>query len=432
MSETSDRSASPVPTPLTGGCPFGPDGSGFNPFATPGFADLPQQLATARNEAPVFYSEPFGMWIVSRYDDVLRILKDADRFSSSTRPMILSAFPDEIRAELAGTHTFAAPNLAFDGQPAHDRLRGPVAKYFSAKAALRREPRIREIATRCFEEMPETPEGTPFDLAQSFARPVAGRVIIDLAGLPVEDHDRIMRYHEAVNAFFFGKPPVEKLAGYAEDVLQLEAYLADVIEACRRKPRDGLISYLLDLMAKGEADYTTGELISLISFDILAAGIRPAGFVIVNLCRELLREPRHWDDLRADPALFDNAFSESLRRSGIGLGVFRTATTDVEVAGVLIPEGAALWAMVSSANYDDSRFPDPLVFDPRRPNLAGSLHFAQGLHYCLGSYLARTVARVGVDLLMRHHPRLRLVPDQMTEYEPSINLMLPTRLLVQP
>ncbi|MFF3768159.1 cytochrome P450 [Streptomyces sp. NPDC001922] len=428
MSETRGPATGTDSPPLPEGCPFGPNGTGFHPFGTPGFADLYQQLETARNASPVFYSEPFGMWVVSRYDDILKILKDADRFSSSTRPIILSSFPDEIRAALERTHTFTAPNLAFDGRPAHDRLRGPVAKYFSAKSMIRREARIREIMTRCFEDIPD---GSPIDLVESFARPVAGRVMIDLAGLPAQDHDRILRYHEAVNAFFFGNPPLEKQPGYVEDIRELEAYLADVIEQCRTSPREGLISHLLDLVAKGEADYSTTELISLISFDVLAAGIRPAGFVIVNLCRELLRDPQHWDSLRADPSLFDSAFNEALRRSGIGLGVFRKTTTDVDVAGVRIPEGSVIWAMVASADYDDSRFPDPEVFNPHRTNLASSLHFSQGLHYCLGSYLARTIARVGIDLLMRHHPRLRLVPDQVIEYEASINLMIPAGLLVE-
>ncbi|UNT00652.1 cytochrome P450 [Streptomyces tubbatahanensis] len=428
MSENEGAAMDTGSPPPAGGCPFGPNGAGFNPFATPGFADLYQQFETARERSPVFYSEPFHMWIVSRYDDVLAILKDADRFSSSTRPIILSSFPDGIRTVLEKTHTFAAPNLAFDGRPAHDRLRGPVAKYFSAKAMIRRESRIRDIMTRCLDEMPE---GSPLDLVESFARPVASRVIIDLAGLPPADHGRIMRYHEAVNGFFFGNPPVERQPGYAQDVQELEAYLAEVIDQCRRTPRDGLISHLLQLVAKGEADYTDAELISLISFDVLAAGIRPAGFVIVNLCRELLRDPRHWESVRADPSLFDNAFNEALRRSGIGLGVFRTTTADVDVAGTRIPAGSVIWAMVSSADYDESRFPDPGVFDPSRTNLAGSLHFSQGLHYCLGSYLARTVARVGLDLLMRRHPGLRLVPDQRVAYEPSINLMIPTALLLE-
>ncbi|KIF75055.1 hypothetical protein QR77_16205 [Streptomyces sp. 150FB] len=427
MSETGQSTPHADPAPPTGGCPFGPGGRDFNPFASPDYADLYAQLETARNESPVFFSEQFRMWIVTRYDDALKILKDAERFSSSTRPIIMASFPDEVRAVLERTHTFSAPNLGFDGQPAHDRLRGPVAKYFSAKAMNRRAPRIGEIVAEVHANIPA---GSPVDLVESFARPVANRVVIDLAGLPLEDHDRIMRYHEAVNAFFFGKPPLDRQLGYARDVRELETYLAGVIEEQRIAPREGLISYLLGLMDKGEAHYSTAELISLISFDIIAAGIRPAGYVIVNLCRALLRDPRHWEGLRADPDLFDSAFNESLRHSGMALGVFRQATTDVEVAGVPVPRGAVLWVLVASANHDDSRFPDPEVFDPHRPNLAGGLHFSQGLHYCLGAYLARTVARAGLDVLMRHHPGLRLVPDQAVTYEPSINVMVPAGLLV--
>ncbi|WP_192939022.1 hypothetical protein [Streptomyces cinnamoneus] len=155
-------------------------------------------MKSLRDEAPVFFSEDLHMWIVSRYDDVTEILKNAELFPASTRSIIMSSYPPEVREVLASTSTFTAPNMGFDGSPAHERLRKPVVPYFSAKGARLLEPRIEEIAGLRAEEVPAEP---PVDLVQAYARPLANSVVIALAGFPAEDHDRILRYHRAVNEF---------------------------------------------------------------------------------------------------------------------------------------------------------------------------------------------------------------------------------------
>ncbi|GAA3071424.1 hypothetical protein GCM10020000_65060 [Streptomyces olivoverticillatus] len=184
-------------------------------------------------------------------------------------------------------------------------------------------------------------------------------------------------------------------------------------------------------MARGEAQYSDEELISFFSFDIVTAGIRPTGFALVNLCNELLSEPERWESLREEPARFDGLFHETLRRSGLALGVFRKTAADAQVGGVVIPAGAAVWALTASANRDERHFPHPDAFDPHRPLLGSSLHFSQGLHYCLGVNLARTVTRAGLTALMRHRPGLRLVRGQERVYEPGINVIAPARLLLE-
>lgn len=409
-------------------CPFGPNGRDFNPFSAPNFADLYPQLETARHEAPVFFAEGLGMWIVSRYSDVLAVLKDSDTFSAAARGTLLSSFP-AARDILERTATFSAPNFGFDGQPTHERLRGPISKYFSVASMALRERRMRDIAARCLADVPD--EG-PFDLMQSFASPVGGRVMMDLIGLPSDDHEELLAYHEAISAFFFGRPPEDRQREYADKILDFESYVTELIEERRKAPQDDLISYMLHRIEDGEADYSTAEMISLISFDVFAGGVRPAAFAIVNLCRQLLEDRRHWEGLRTDRGTFDRHLAESLRRSGMFIGVFRTTTRAAEVAGVAIPEGSMVWVMLTSANRDAERFADPNEFNPHRTNLASSLHLSHGLHYCLGGHLTRAVSRVGVDALMERFPGLRLVPDQAVEYEPGMNIMVPTSLLVEP
>ncbi len=395
---------------------------------TPGSPGLHPLLRRLRDEAPVFFSEELNMWVVSRYDDVTRILKDAALFPSSTRSFILASFPPEVRAALEATCTFTAPNMGFDGSPVHERLRRPVTHWFSFRGVARLEPRIRRIADRLARELPADP---PVDLVQAYARPLANSVVIELAGLPAEDHDRVLRHHRSLNAFFFGRPPEHLQLAWAEDVQEWEAYLAGVIDERRHRPEDDLISHLTQLVARGEADYTDAELISLLSFDIVTAGIGPTGFAVTTLCHELLREPRRWQALREEPARFDGLFGETLRHSGLALGVFRRAAADVELAGVTVPAGSAVWALTASANRDERHFADADTFDPHRPRLGSSLHFSQGLHYCLGVNLARTTTRAGLAALMRERPCLRLVPDQERVYEPGINVIAPARVLVE-
>ncbi|MGK5637119.1 cytochrome P450 [Streptomyces sp. URMC 126] len=389
----------------------------------PSSAGLHGLLRQLRDQAPVFFSEELGVWIVTRYEDVLRILKDAELFPASTRSVILGAHAPDVRAILAKTATFTAPNMGFDGRPAHDRLRRPAAPFFSAQAVARLEPRIRGLAARHAERLPATP---PADLVADYARPFATALIMDLAGFPDADRDRILRYHRAVSEFFFGTPPPDRQLAYARDVEEWEAYLSAAIRERGRRPGDDLISHLV-----AQDAYTERELISLVSFDVVTAGIGPTGYALTVLCWELLRDPGRHDGLPVDAARFDACFAETMRRCGPALGVFRTAAADTELSGVRIPAGAALWAMIASADRDERRFACPDEHDTTRPALGASLHFSHGLHYCLGAHLARTAVRVAFTALLRRHPALHVVPDQPCVDEPGINVIAPARLLVR-
>jgi Cytochrome P450 len=114
--------------------------------------------------------------------------------------------------------------------------------------------------------------------------------------------------------------------------------------------------------------------------------------------------------VRADPALWDNAVEEGLRRRGSAPGHFRIATRDVEVAGTEIPRGSLLWLVYISAGHDEGHFPDPRRFDPRRENAKQHLAFGRGRHMCTGAPLARLVARIGLETLYDRLPGLRVVP----------------------
>ena len=409
-------------------CPFGPGGRDFKPFQEQNYHWLHALLKKARHEAPVFHSDDLNLWVVSKRDDVVEILRDDERFSSSVRHVILANLVDEAREILAGTDTFASANMGFDHVPDHTRLRRPFVKYFSARGVQVHETNIRRVAGAELDGWPADP---PVDLVHDYARPLAIKVIMDIIGLPAADYELVAHYGEAVHSFFFGSIPPDDQIRFARDLREWEEYLKAFVEHRRREEADDLTTYLLRKIDRGEADYRPDEIIGFLSFDIVGAGMRSTSFALPNLCHELLRERRYWDALRENPALHDSMFAEALRRSALGLGLFRQTTADAEVAGVRIPAGEIVWVMTSSANYDEDYFPEPEVFDPTRQNLHESVGFGHSLHFCLGQNLARLVTRIGTLELMRRYPALALTEDQRIEYDPSINVMVMKRLLVQ-
>jgi cytochrome P450 len=123
--------------------------------------------------------------------------------------------------------------------------------------------------------------------------------------------------------------------------------------------------------------------------------------------------------IRADPDEWSNVAEEALRMRGNALGLFRVATTDVEIDGHTIPKGARIWLLAASANHDERHFACPAKFDLHRENVTDHLAFGRGVHKCIGSPLARVVCTEGLRVLYDRLPDLRPLADSV-EYQPSL------------
>lgn len=412
----------------TGACPFGEGGREFVLYAQAGYPHAHSLLKKARQESPVFHQQDMNFWVVSRHEDVVRILHDEDGFSSKIQHVILGILVDEARELLVNTNTFRAPNMGFSREPDHARLRRPFVKKFSAAGVAEYEPYIRRLAAGLLDELASSAE--PADLVQAYSRPLATRTIMQMIGLSDDDYDLVCRYGEAVHSYFSGVIPPDEQIIYAKTIVEWEKYLERFVDSRRREPRDDLTSYILQGVDNGEIDYTQEEIVGFLSLDIVGGGIISTAFALPNLCRELQLERRYWDALREDPEIFDKLFAEAIRRSGLGLGLYRQTTRDVELSGVTIPKDSIVWLMTASADYDEEVFQNPESFEPGRPNSTKAVSFGYGMHYCLGHNLAKLVTRVGLEELMRRHPGLRLTEGQPIEYEPSLNVMVLRHLLV--
>jgi cytochrome P450 len=157
---------------------------------------------------------------------------------------------------------------------------------------------------------------------------------------------------------------------------------------------------------------------------VLLAGSDTSSVAIAETVHRLLSVPERWEAVVKDPSLIPAAVEESLRLSSPVRGLHRFVTRDVELGGVVVPAGADIYFMHSSANRDASVFADPDAFDPERQEIREHLSLGTGARFCLGAPLARLEARVAVETLVERLPGLRLAPGQgALEYD--INMIVP-------
>jgi cytochrome P450 len=256
-----------------------------------------------------------------------------------------------------------------------------------------------------------------------FAFKLPMRVISALVGVPYADMDQLKAWQD--DWFKLYDPTLDepaKLAACAGFVAY-QHYYAELIARRRAEPGDDLVSALVRAR-DGEDAFTDAEIVSHLVV-LLFAGYETAASLMGSLLFELLPRRDWWARVDRDPALLQATIEETLRMHAPVQMEPRHATADANVGGVDIPAGAAVFTFFGAANYDAKVFPDPLRFDPARPNGARHLGFGWGVHTCLGASLARLELRVGVQALRAAFPALRLADDARRSYLPSLFFRVP-------
>lgn len=344
------------------------------------------------------------IWFVTRYADVEAMLRDR-RF---VRDAALALPPERIPAASPLDRRLNRHMLNADGAD-HRRLRDLVSQAFTPRRVADLRPRVQEIADALLD--PVVGRGA-MDLITDFSFPLPTTVILELLGVPLVDRDRFRAWGNALL-----EPPMTPEA-QAETVRQLTAftdYLQALFEERRRHPQGDMISALVAADQGGDR-LTEDELCSTVVL-LIVAGHETTVNLIANAVLALSRHPDRRDALAADPTLMPAAVEEFLRYDGsVERALNRWAAEDVEWGGQLIRRGDPVILILSSANRDPERFerPDTLELD-RSPN--PHLGFGKGLHYCLGSPLARLEADVALTTLLARLPNLRLaVPEEELRY----------------
>jgi cytochrome P450 len=381
----------------------------FNPMAPEFLADPYPTYHRLRAEDPVHWS-PLGFWVLTRYDDVVAVLRD-QRFAKEAMIAAVAA-----RFGIA-PNTIGLSMLDRD-PPDHTRLRGLVSKAFTPRVVERLRPRIQEIVDGLLARV----EGKGgMDLIEEFAYPIPVMVICELLGVPVEDHERFKTWSlDLARGLDSIMLPVDSEVAMRSGIARqgLAAYFRDLIAKRRAAPRNDLLSALIAAEEAGDK-LSEDELLASCSL-LLVAGHETTVNLIGNGTLALLRHPDQLRRLRDNPDLIASAVEELLRYDGPVQRTARMPSAEVTIGDKTIKPGEMVMPFIGAADRDPAQFPDPDRLDLAR---ADNRHvaFGMGIHFCLGAPLARVEGQIALNTLVQRLPKLALATEQ-PEHRQSLTL----------
>jgi cytochrome P450 len=368
-------------------------------FVTPETLACPYDFYRRAREAPVHQS-PLGFWLVSRYDDVMAVVRDPERFSSNFSSAFAAGPADDEILAIQREGYAPANTLLTNDPPSHTQFRGLVNKAFTPKRVAQLEASIRAIADDLWAAF--AADGR-VELVGQFAVGLPLTVIADALGVDRADMPSFKRWSDHAVAPLSGLLTREQQLECARSRVEMQRYMAARCEERIDDQRDDLLTDLVQ--ARFDSGERAGEglhmheLLNVIE-QLLVAGNETTTKLIAAGMVLLIEHPEQMATVRADVSLVPNFVEEALRLESPVQMLPRIATVDVEVGGVAVPAGSMLMVMYGCANRDDAKYPGADRFLVDRANARTSLAFGQGPHFCVGAALARSEARIAFELLL--------------------------------
>ena len=399
----------------------------FDPFGASFLADPYPDFARFVEAEPVFWSESLGYWVVSRYADCRRVLRDHSTFSAANSlSPVTPPCPRAGQALVDGAFR-SVPTLTNVDPPAHNRTRRIAYLAFTPRRVAQLEGFVRDTVRRFIAERLALGRA---DIVASLTWELPARVIFQVLGVPPEDVESVKRGAENRLLFMFGRATDDEQVRIATGMAAFWRYCEGLADDRRAAPRDDFTSDLVHTPDRDGRPLAQQE-VATILFGLLLAGHETTTNLLGNAVRRLLEHRASWEALCADPSLIPNAVEEVLRYDAPVIHWRRRTTRPVELSGVALPADANVLVSIGAANRDPTVFADPDRFDIRRPEAGEHLSFGFGPHYCLGAPLARLEARVVLEELTAALPTLRLRPGQIFAFAPIIGFRGPRAVHVE-
>jgi cytochrome P450 len=368
------------------------------------FADPYSTYARLREEDPVHWCEPWGQWVVTRFDDVLAVNKDPQHFSSAGwEKKFIKQLPPELQQLPHMQRHYGTKVLSMTDPPEHTRLRRLVVRSFTPRVLEALRPAIEQLVD---DLLTEAEGAESMDAIAEFAYPLPAIVIGRLLGAPEEGRERFMRWSKTIVDFVgTGHADEARARANEETLAEFRAFLEPLIEDRRARPQEDLISILASTDELGER-LTDDEIVST-CIVLLFAGHETTANLIGNGLLALLKNPDQLELLRAEPERMPAAVEELLRYDSPVQRNRRLAMGDMTFGGKQIAGGDSVLVFMGSANRDAARFADPDALDiTRAPN--PHMAFGHGIHFCAGAALTRLEAPIALRALLDRFPNVRL------------------------
>jgi cytochrome P450 len=343
-----------------------------------------------REEQPLYFNEKYEFFALSRFDDVEAALKDWQTYSSAKGTLI-----ELIKADME----MPPGSIIFEDPPPHTRHRSILSRVFTPKKMLDIEPKVREF---CAQTLDPLVGSGGFDFIADLGAYMPMRTIGMLLGIPEEDQEAIRERIDDGLKLEDGTMPENQI----ERGRQQGEVFADYIDWRTDHPSDDLMTQLLQAEFEDETGTTRRlrreEVLNFVNL-LAAAGNETTTRLIGWAGKVLAEHPDQRRQMAEDPSLIPQAVEEILRFEAPSPVQARYVTTDVVHHGTTVPAGSIMALLNGSANRDDRKFPDGDSFDIHR-EIDHHLSFGYGIHFCLGSHLARLEGRVALDEVLKRFP----------------------------
>lgn len=336
---------------------------------------------------PVHWNDRWGGWIVTRYDDVVRVLRDHDNFSADRMAFLARELGEDQMEPIRPIFDVLSRWMVFADRPLHTDLRTLVNRQFTPRAVEGYREAVRGIVDEALDDV--VARGR-MDVVRDLAYRIPMTVILDLMGVPDLNRERIKQWSEELGLFFFIRADEPRRRQFAtRGVAALAGYFEHVVETKAKEPGEDLITLFLEAEADGRI--TREDVVAncvLLAF----GGHETTMNLIANGTLALIRHPDQWRRIAADPAQVRPAIEELLRYDGSVKTTVRWALHDTDVGGETVKAGQRVLVGLSAANRDPDHFDDPDTVDVTRER-NNHVAFGQGIHVCVGAPLARLEAQ---------------------------------------
>jgi cytochrome P450 len=356
------------------------------------------------------------LFLVTRYDLVIDILKDTTVFSSNFSTLL--AGKEEQDKELQEIYAQGWPpmnTLLTADPPEHERFRALVNKAFSPSRVNKMHGLIQQIADELIDDFIDQ---NKCEFVSEFAVPLPIKVIAGQLGVPQADLPKFKQWSDAFIARLGHMLSREEEIQCAKDIVAFQHYFRDVIESRQKQPQEDLITDLVQAEVASERSLNTAELLNIIQ-QILVAGNETVTSALAGGMLLLTKNPQQMQLVQTDLSLLENFVEEVLRMESPVAGMWRVVTKDTTLGDVSLKAGSLVLIRFDAANRDPVKFPESEHFDVRRQNAGNHLSFGNGIHFCLGAMLARKEMQVAYERLLLRLENIRLAKGDY-QYLPNI------------
>ncbi len=377
---------------------------------------------------PAFVNNPYPTYAAlhAQYPMLRQSLGHSDAYFLARHADVLAALKSTNVGQPAGLTPASVPPalqplvalqenwMVFLNPPRHSQLRGLVAKAFSPRAMDRLKSHVTQTANRLLDVAMSG--GESFDLVSSYARPLPLETIAEFIGVPEQGRPSLQRWAKQLAQSLDVTADHEALAQGGQAAAEFERYFLNLIVERRAQPGDDLLS---DLLAEDGA-LSAAEIGATCAL-LLVAGSETTESLVSNGVHALLKSHENWQSLAKDPASIPLAIEEMLRYDSPLQIVSRLVLNDTEIGGQNLRRGTPLYLLIGAANRDPAVFDAPDHFDLKRspnPHLA----FSSGIHFCLGSFMARMEAQVAFEVLCERIPQLTLASKEPLAYHETTTM----------